>query len=389
MTETTVSSEKITCQICGSKVHAIESHLKQEHSAVGDLWVVERYRTEFPDAPLLSEAAKERIRQRQAAGATTVAAAPVASVSVNGRTKRPLHEIFGLGAIPAAMNAAGKAIMIDHLDAHEWQEYVPDQDKNYVFNIDILKNALLAIQMNIPLYLWGHMGTGKSTMLQQIFAHLNRPLIRVQHTVNMEESHVLGEWRVKGGDTVFEPGWLPLAMRYGWGYLGDEYDFATPHVSSMYQPVLEGQPLIIKDASPEWRVVKPHADFRFLATGNTNGTGDETGLYQGTQIQNAANYERFGVVMKMDYMQKEIEQKILTTRCNLANRDAENLIRFAGLIRDESQISIPISPRALIRAAQLGVLKSNFRLGLELAYINRLPSIERETAGQVAQRVFS
>ena len=28
---------------------------------------------------------------------------------------------------------------------------------------------------------------------------------------------------------------------------------------------------------------------------NTNGSGDETGLYQGTLIQNSANYDRFGM----------------------------------------------------------------------------------------------
>ena len=375
-----MSNEKITCQVCGGKTHAIESHLKQEHPAI----TVAEYREKFPDAPLFSAAAEERIKAKREQAKNP----PVAAVSVNGRTKQPMHEVFGLGAIPAAMGGTGKPIMIDVLDPHEYQEYVPEKDPNYVFNIEILKNALLAIQINIPLYCWGHSGTGKSTLIEQIHAHLNRPLVRVQHTLNMEESHVIGEYRVKNGDTVFEPGWLPLAMRNGWGYLADEYDFGVPHVLSLYQPVLEGKALVIKEAPPEWRVVKPHHDFRIMATGNTNGVGDETGLYQGTQLQNAANYERFGVVMKVEYMAKEVEQQILTTRCKLAARDAENMIRFAGFIRDEKRISMPISPRSLINASRLGVLKSNFRVGLELAYINRLPAIERETAAQIAQRVF-
>jgi cobaltochelatase CobS len=375
-------SEKITCQICAAKTHAIESHIKQEH--LGDGWTLEKYKADYPDAPLLSKAAIERIKAKQATAATTPAPAP----SADGRTKQPMHEVFGLGSAPAAKTARGNPIMIDVLDQHEFQDYVPEKDPNYVYAIDTLKNALIGVQLSIPAYTWGHMGSGKSTLWKQICAHLNRAMVRVQHTVNMEESHVLGEWRVKNGDTVFEPGWLPLAMRNGWCYLADEYDFGTPHVLSLYQPVLEGEPLVIKDASPEWRVVKPHKDFRFFATGNTNGVGDETGLYQGTQIQNAANYERFGIVMKVEYMPREVEQNILQMRCNLGTRDAENMIEFATKIRSEKTISMPISPRSLIRASQLGILKSNFREGLSLAYINRLPAIERETASQLAQRVF-
>jgi cobaltochelatase CobS len=384
------SVSKISCQICGAQMHAVENHLRQDHPD----WTIDRYKVEYPHAPLLSKAAEERLAQKRQAEAmssaptSTGVAASVATPSIEDRELKPLNELFGLGSAPAAFSASKKPIMITVLKSHEHQQYVPDKDNSYVYNIDVLKNALLAVQMNINLYVWGHMGTGKSTLIEQVYAHLNRALIRVQHTLNTEEAHILGQWIVRNGDTVYEPGWLPLAMRNGWGYLADEYDFATPHVLSVYQPILEGKALIIKDASPEWRVVKPHKDFRFAATGNTNGVGDETGIYQGTQIQNAANYERFGIVMKIDFMERALEESILKSRAKLADRDAASMIEFATKIRENKEISMPISPRSLITASQLGVLKSNFRSGLELAYINRLPAIEREAASSVAQRIF-
>ena len=89
---------------------------------------------------------------------------------------------------------------------------------------------------------------------------------------------------VKNGETVFELGPLPYAMKHGMVYCADEYDFAEPAVLSIYQSVLEGKPLIIKEADLENRVIKPHPNFRFCATGNTNGAGDSFGLYQGTRI---------------------------------------------------------------------------------------------------------
>ena len=129
-------------------------------------------------------------------------------------------------------------------------------------------------------------------------------MIRAQHTASTEESQIVGQILAKNGSTYFEPGLLSLAMRLGWVYLADEYDFAYPQILGIYQPVLEGEALTLKEATPEWRTVKPHAKFAFIGTGNTNGSGDETGLYQGTNIQNAANFSRFGIVAESQYMKR-------------------------------------------------------------------------------------
>jgi len=208
----------------------------------------------------------------------------------------------------------------------------------------------------------------------------------------MEEEHIVGGWRLRDGKTFFELGPLAMAMKHGWLYMADEYDFGRPEVTSVYQAVLEGKPLVIKEADPENRVIRPHPDFRIVANGNTNGQGDETGLYQGTNLQNAANYERFGVVEQMPYMEKKLEARLVSQQAGIPLKDAEKLVDFAGRIRaefDGGRMGNPISPRSLIYAAQIGVARSNYRTGLEKAFINRLTSVDRESATQVAQRVFA
>jgi cobaltochelatase CobS len=215
--------------------------------------------------------------------------------------------------------------------------------------------------------------------------------MRVQHTVNTEESHIVGQWTVKGGHTVFELGPLPLAMINGWMYSADEYDFMLPSVSSVYQAVLEGKPLMIKEADAANRIIKPHPNFRFVATGNTNGSGDETGLYQGTNIQNAANYDRFGMVIHKQYMKKAAESQILQNRVGLVKEDADKMVEFAGLVReayDGAKISDVISPRTLIYAAKIGVKRGSFRQGITLSFINKLSKIDREVCDGLAQRIF-
>ena len=375
-------SDKIVCQVCSGEVHAIQKHI-EVHTDEG--WTLERYKEEFPDAPLISDKVRDMLAAKKMAEVSTRADAGEVD------ERRPLHDVFNLGHAPAAMTPTGAPIPITVLGEHDYEEMVPDIDGNHVHDIDLIKIVLMGFEENMPIYLWGHSGTGKTTSFLQICAHTNRPVIRVQHTLNTEESHILGYTELKGGETRFNPGPLALAMRHGWVYLADEYDFGVPHVLSVYQPVLEGHPLVIKEAEDEWRVVKPHPRFRIVATGNTNGAGDETGLYQGTQLQNAANFERFGIVREVRYMQPEMEELILQSQAKLHPTDASTLVRFANRIReavDRSEISMPISPRALINAGKLGTMRGDFIQGLELAYLNRLSGIDREAARQIAQRVL-
>src|SRR5690606_5242507 len=107
---------------------------------------------------------------------------------------------------------------------------------------------------------------------------------------------------------------------------------------------------------PEWRVVKPHPNFRIFATGNTNGSGDETGLYTGTQVMNAANYSRFALTVEMEYMPAAQEIAVVVSQSKIHRDDATVLVKVAGEIRaafGRNDLTTTISPREIINAAQL------------------------------------
>ena len=383
-------SEKITCKICNAEVHSIQIHLKKDHPEVSIAEYVER----FPEAPILSEKAMVALSEKRTARASTAETKEAKEQdddSGSSIVKKALHEIFGLGKIKAALSSKGDPIPISVVANAPDKQMVPEKSDDYVYDVDELKNVILALELNIPCYVWGHKGSGKSELYEQIAARTGRPFMRVQHTVNTEESHIVGQWTVKDGHTVFELGPLPMAMLNGWMYCADEYDFGLPSVLSVYQAVLEGKSLMIKEASTELRVIKPHPNFRFVATGNTNGSGDETGLYQGTNIQNSANYDRFGMVIHKQYMKKAAESKILQNRVGLVVEDADKMVDFAGLIReayDGAKISDVISPRTLIFAARIGVKRGSFRQGIQLSFINKLSKVDREVADGLAQRIF-
>ena len=409
-----MSNEKIECKIDGAMVHSVELHLKKNHPSIS----ITDYVAQYPGAPILSETAKamleQKKREKEAAAAAEAAAAPTATAVVETKgeavvaeskgievsavaagqpTKGNFHEVFNLGMVKEALSLKGQPIPITMLTAHKAdnQALVPEKSDEYIYDIDELKNCILALEKRIPLYIWGHKGSGKSDLAEQICARLNRPFMRVQHSANTEESHIVGQWVVRGGNTEFELGPLPMAMKNGWVFCADEYDFALPSVLAVYQAVLEGKSLIIKEADAANRIIKPHPNFRFIATGNTNGSGDETGLYQGTNLQNSANYDRFGMVINKKYLSRKDESMILQKKVKLVPADADKMAEFAALVResyDAGKISDTISPRTLIYAADIGIARGNFHQGLQCSFINKLTAVDREVCSGLAQRIF-
>ena len=396
-------SEKITCQICGEQTHFIPAHLRDKHPEIS----AEEYKERYPIAPMASEAMLKKIEERKMSQAkqlmnkTEETEKPMATELPKG--KALLDELFGMNGDKSLLNSQGRSIPVSRLDRHAEgvdEEMIPDIDDDFVFDGDLVKTIMIGIEMNIPVYLWGYHGSGKTSMFEQVCARTNRQMIRVNHSGNTEESHILGQVHANEKETYFGPGPLPMAMRYGWVYVADEYDYADPSVLAVYQSVLEGKPLLIKEAeaNSEWRHVRPHPNFRLCATGNTNGQGDETGQYMGTAIGNAANYSRFGIVKHVHYPDAEKEKQVLLKKskqrlmnAQITEQDAGLLIDFATAIRkghDKGDIGNTVGPRELINAAVLGVRFVDFRKGLELAFINRLNENDRHKASEIAQRYF-
>lgn len=409
----TAADGKIVCHIDNARVHFVQAHINQNYK---DTWTIERYQAEFPGEPIMSEhgrqlwerkKAEDAEKAKLAAEATPVSpatAAPETSVTASLITgavlderKVPLHELFELGATPppASLNKKGQPINISVFSGHDVESlnYLEAVDDRYVWNIDLLKKIITGLALNKNILLWGYHGTGKTSSIEQVCARTRRPFLRKQHTINMQESDVLGQWTVRDGSTVFQLGPLAMAMIHGWVYCADEYDVAMPSVLAVYQPVMEGKPLMIADAPPQFRKITPHKDFRFVATGNTNGTGDETGLYQGTMIQNSANYSRFGITAEVEYLPAVEEENILISRTRIDRRDAKRIVELGNKVREmfkDGKISATVSPRELITASELGMAYGGeWVLGLELAFVNRLSRIDKETVKQYMQRVFA
>jgi len=381
---------KIACRICGHRTHILKLHLNEHHPGLTEA----QYQADYPGAPMFSPVALRKLEEQRVSKAVLASPAIVSESDPMAVTmgKGNLHEVFGLGTAKAAFNKrTGAPLQVTTIVAGKGlAHFVPDKDPAYVFNIDLLKLCLMALEFNEPAYLWGHAGTGKSSVWEQVAAHTGRPIIRIQHTRNTEESHILGEKTVENGNVRFVLGPLAFAMKYGLTYQADEYDFGMPSVLAVYQPVLEGKPLVIKEADEENRVIRPHPNFRMVGTGNTNGQGDETGLYQGTLLQNAANYERFGIVEEVKYMDAKAEVQVIAGQAGVPKEIAEKLVTLATQCRQafaDQKLGLPPSPRAMIKAAKQGRVLGDWVAGIKLAYVNRLSRTDQVAVGELLKRV--
>ena len=184
-----------------------------------------------------------------------------------------------------------------------------------------------------PIFITGLSGNGKTMMIEQVHAELKKELFRVNITIETDEDDLIGHYALVDGRTVWQDGPVTLAMERGATLLLDEVDLASNKIMCL-QPVLEGNPLLIKK---EGRVVRPKSGFTVMATANTKGKGSEDGRFIGTNILNEAFLERFPITLEQEYPSMSVEKKIVTKLMeNLGCLDEEyagKLVDWADLIR--------------------------------------------------------
>ena len=184
-----------------------------------------------------------------------------------------------------------------------------------------------------PIFVTGLSGNGKTLMIEQVHAKMNKELIRVNITIETDEDDLLGGFRLVNGETKFVPGPVIEAMERGCTLLLDECDLGSNKLLAL-QPVLEGKGVFLKKIN-KWIV--PKEGFNVMATANTKGKGSEDGRFIGTNILNEAFLERFAITIEQPYASAAIEKKIvlgsMTKYGSVDDEFATNLITWADVIR--------------------------------------------------------
>jgi len=236
-------------------------------------------------------------------------------------------------------------------------DIVPKKDPVFVSfgNYPDVK-SIVKSKMFYPVFITGLSGNGKTMGVTQACAENKRELIRVNITIETDEDDLLGGYRLKDGQTVWQNGPVIEAMERGAVLLLDEIDLASNKIMCL-QPILEGSGVFVKKIN---RFIKPANGFNVIATDNTKGQGSDDGKFIGTNVLNEAFLERFPITFEQSYPSVAIEQKILvnTYKNSTGKSDddfCKKLVTWADVIRKtyfDGGVDEIISTRRLVHIIQ-------------------------------------
>jgi len=235
-------------------------------------------------------------------------------------------------------------------------DIVPKKDPVFVSfgNYPDVK-SIIKSKMFYPVFITGLSGNGKTMGVTQACAENKRELIRVNITIETDEDDLLGGYRLKDGQTVWQNGPVIEAMERGAVLLLDEIDLASNKIMCL-QPILEGSGVFVKKIN---RFVKPANGFNVVATANTKGQGSDDGKFIGTNVLNEAFLERFPITFEQSYPKPAVEEKILVNTLKTTGKSdkdfCKKLVTWADVIRKtyfDGGVDEIISTRRLVHIIQ-------------------------------------
>jgi cobaltochelatase CobS len=276
---------------------------------------------------------------------------------------------------------------------------VPLIDLTYKFDPDTTLAILAGFSHNRRVMIQGYHGTGKSTHIEQVAAHLNWPAVRVNLDSHISRIDLIGKDAIKLRDgkqvTEFHEGILPWALRNPVAIVFDEYDAGRADVMFVIQRVLEHDgKLTLMDQN---EIITPHPQFRLFATANTVGLGDTTGLYHGTQQINQAQMDRWSLVATLNYLSIETESSIILAKAPHYNTESgrktiRQMVTVADFTRTafiSGDLSTVMSPRTVINWAQNAeIFRGSIGYAFRLSFLNKCDELERQTVAEFYQRCF-
>jgi len=316
-------------------------------------------------------------------------------------TKFSVRETFGLDFGPQRNDSGdpvlknGKEVPRDRMifGYKDPSPHTPKKIDGYVFPQDDTLAILMGMEGKDPMLLVGQTGTGKTSLIEQIAARINYGVIKISFDGAISRHDLIGEWVIKGTEMKFQYGIIPLGFRMpGTIILLDEWDAQNEETAFVLQRPLqkEDRQIFVVETN---KLVPMHEKNLIIATANTNGQGDDTGLYsQGTRVQSYAQLNRFQVTVRLDYLDSEHETSMLGSYYpELADDEIQSLVGAINKVRDgfsNGMLSVPLSTRDLINWADKYLKFGDAMKAAMYCFLNRMSLEDAKVCEGIVQRAF-
>lgn len=262
--------------------------------------------------------------------------------------------------------------------------FIPTLDPKFYFDPFASRVVRKALGTGRHVYLHGPAGCGKTMLVEQVCALLGHGLFRINPHDGITREFFLGGIKLKNGETQFQDGALPTAMRQGLALLVDEFSFLPPNLAAILHPVLERNGKLFIPETGE--ILRSSPGFCVLATDNTGGKGDSTGQFTGTEVQNTATLDRFDYSVVMDYLPQNKEYSMIAERFPELESDNDELelrkiLSLAEEVRKaftRGELAITLSTRKLISFFEQRQQGFSLSEALSLCLLSWLDDDDRE-----------
>ncbi len=278
----------------------------------------------------------------------------------------------------------------------EPNEFTPEIDGAYQFNKEVTLAILAGFGFNRRVMVQGLHGTGKSTHIEQIAAKLNWPCMRLNLDGQISRLDLVGKDTIVLRDnkqvTEFQEGVIPWSLQRPVALIFDEYDAGRPDIMFVIQRILERDgKFTMLDQN---KVITPNKYFRMFATSNTIGQGNLNGLYQGAQLLNHAQLDRWDILTSLNYLPLDEEVKIIAARVpDFENTELlKSMVTLAQLTRNGfavGDLSTLMSPRTVISWAENYQIFKSMQTAFQYSFLNKCSDDEKPLVAEYYQRCFN
>ncbi|HJT79466.1 MAG TPA: AAA family ATPase [Gemmataceae bacterium] len=269
----------------------------------------------------------------------------------------------------------------------------PPEDRFWIAD-DVWEQAGYAVTNGQHVLLLGHSGCGKTALCGLVAEAYGRELVRFNCGAMSEpRSTLIGNTHLdRDNGTWFQPSvFVAAVQRPGTCILLDELSRAPREAFNILLPLLDGQRYLALDDSADAARVPVAPGVTFLATANLGAA------YTGADQLDWALFDRFPVVIEMDFPPAEKEAAVLAKQCpGLAQDSAALLVEFACRQRElarETEFTTLISTRSLLAAARQAAAGVALANAIRFTIVNRFSdeggdASERTKLLQLLQKVM-
>ena len=260
----------------------------------------------------------------------------------------------------------------------------PAQDAYYVMDANNMGLFATAAERETNVWLVGPGGSGKTSLPEQFAAYTGREFYKIGFTKQTEVGALVGGDQFKKGETVWQDGALVAALkRPGAVILLDEFTLASAGVQGLLQGIADTHRTYTVHATGE--VIRVAPGVMLCVADNTNGSGDETGRYNGTNQSNTALVNRFGRMIKIDYLSKAQESAALRNWTHIPLPAAEHVVDFFHRARKLPEMDgAVLSLRQMIGFVNTVIDGFSSKVAFEVAILNAMPNTERAALDALA-----